>query len=51
MSKSQQLIDTRNAIFTTFTFWFHFLDLLIKLMKISGAEKLLIIIRGASQSL
>ena len=33
MSKSQQLIDTRNALFTTFTFWFHFLDLLIKLMK------------------
>ncbi len=28
MSKSQQLIDTRNALFTTFTFWFHFLDLL-----------------------
>ncbi len=24
MSKSQQLIDTRNALFTTFTFWFHF---------------------------
>ena len=23
MSKSQQLIDTRNALFTTFTFWFH----------------------------
>ena len=34
MSKSQQLIDTRNALFTTFTFWFHFLDLLIKFMKI-----------------
>ena len=33
MSKSQQLIDTRNALFTTFTFWFHFLDLLIKFMK------------------
>ena len=24
MSKSQQLIGTRNALFTTFTFWFHF---------------------------